>query len=190
MAWEISIALFSSTFASHRPRSGEIPGVSACTCCSLASWGLQLENSAADICSIPRLIMFVKGHGNMHLVAGTLLVFQYLSVFFGWPSFLFIYAPTIQGPAKLVIVRICLTTSFWAKKWKVSLHADRLLAAACELPCLKWWGVCVILFSLIAFSWLFFRCSLSPQKLFTSTLLCINKYAFKWMFCLLYIMAN
>lgn len=33
---------------------------------SLAAWGLQMENSAADICRIPRLIMFVKGQPWQH----------------------------------------------------------------------------------------------------------------------------
>lgn len=37
----------------------------------------------------------------MHLATGTLLVFQYLLVFCGWPSFLFIYTLPIQGSAKL-----------------------------------------------------------------------------------------
>lgn len=69
---------------------------------SLASWGLQLENPAAGICRIPRLIMRVKGQPWQHTPG-----YKHSSglpvplCFFGWPSFLFIYALTIQGSAKL-----------------------------------------------------------------------------------------
>lgn len=69
---------------------------------SLASWGLQLENPAAGVCRIPRLIMFVKGqpwqHAPGHRHSSGLPA--PLS-FFVWLSFLFIYALTIQGSAKL-----------------------------------------------------------------------------------------
>lgn len=152
---------------------------------SLASWGLQFENPA--FAGSPDWCLWEGNHGNMHLAAGTLLIFQNLLGFLAGLLF-FLFMPLFSKA--LPNYRTYLTTSFWAKKWKVSLHADRLLAAACELPCLKWWCVCVISFSLIAFSWLFSRYLLSPQKLFISTLFCINKYAFQWMFCLLYVIVN
>lgn len=70
--------------------------------CPLASWGLQLENPAAGICRIPRPIMFAKGQPWQHAPG-----YRHSSglpvplSFFGWPSFLFIYALTVQGSAKL-----------------------------------------------------------------------------------------
>lgn len=83
MVWEISIPLCSFTFASHRPYSGEISGVSACVCCSLlGQLGTSVRKPSSRYVQDPQTHHVCK---RATMATCTLLVFQYLLVF--WLAF-------------------------------------------------------------------------------------------------------